>query len=192
MLTSPGVELPFASKDDWAAWLQEHHEGSDGVWVKLAKKGSGRESVTYAEAVEAALAYGWIDGQTRGLDDDWYLQRFTPRRARSRWSRLNREKATRLIERGEMRPAGLREVARAKADGRWDDAYHPPSTATVPKDLERALADNPAAREAFQALDRTNRYAILHRVEAAKRPETRARRIEEFVAGLARGEKPYR
>jgi uncharacterized protein YdeI (YjbR/CyaY-like superfamily) len=194
MLTSCGVEqgVPFASKDAWATWLEGHHDESPGVWVKLAKKGSARESVTYAEAVESALAYGWIDGQTRGLDDDWYLQRFTPRRPQSRWSKLNREKATRMIDRGEMRPAGLREVERAKADGRWDAAYDPPSKATVPDDLVRALAANPAAHEAFEALDRTNRYAILHRVDAAKRPETRARRIAEFVAELARGEKPYR
>ncbi|HEX2265389.1 MAG TPA: hypothetical protein VHH14_03815, partial [Solirubrobacterales bacterium] len=129
--------MPFASRDAWAAWLEEQHAASDGLWLKFAKKGSGLDTVTYAEAVEVALCYGWIDGQVRKFDEDYYLQRFTPRRARSRWSKINRQKATELIERGEMKPAGLREVERARADGRWDAAYDAPSTATVPEDLRR-------------------------------------------------------
>jgi len=180
---------PFASAGEWEAWLREHHETVPGVWIKFAKKGSGLPTVTYLEALHAALRYGWIDGQARSLDDTHYLQRFTPRRARSIWSKRNRDFATALIEAGEMEPAGLREVERAKADGRWDAAYDAPSTATVPEDLQAALDAEPAAAEFFATLDGQNRYAILHRVQTAKRAETRARRIEKFVAMLAAGEK---
>lgn len=183
--------VPFASASDWQAWLDERHEASDGVWLRIAKKASGIESVTHPEALEVALCYGWIDGKRLSLDDDWFLQHFTPRRARSRWSKINREKALELIERGAMKPAGLREVERAKADGRWDAAYESPRNATMPDDLARALDANPAAKEFFETLTGQNRYAILYRVQDAKRPETRARRIEEFVAMLARGEKLY-
>ena len=188
------ADLPivsFPTPADWLAWLEEHAD-AEGVWVKLTKKGSGVPSVTYAEAVEAALCYGWIDGQMRGLDELYYLQRFTPRRARSVWSKLNREKAEALIERGAMRPAGLREVERARADGRWDAAYDSPSTASVPDDLRHALDGNDAARAFFDTLDSGNRYAILHRLQLAKKPETRARNIEKFVAMLAAGEKLHR
>jgi len=178
--------VPFAAPAEWQAWLEEHAD-ADGVWVKLAKKGTGVPTVTYAEAVEVALCYGWIDGQMRGLDDTYYLQRFTPRRARSVWSKLNRAKAEALIGSGAMRPAGLREVERAKADGRWDAAYDSPSTATVPDDLQRALDGSEAAGAFFTTLDRRNRYAILHRIQGAKRAETRARRIETFVEMLAKG-----
>jgi uncharacterized protein YdeI (YjbR/CyaY-like superfamily) len=159
------------------------------VWLTFAKKDSGIDSVRYPEAVEAALAHGWIDGQARRLDDEWYVQRFTPRTARSRWSRINRDKAIALIERGAMKPAGLAEVERAKADGRWDAAYASPRAAKVPDDLQRALDAHPAAREFFAGLDGNNRYAILHRIEEAKRPDTRARRIAKFVAMLEAGEK---
>jgi len=183
---------PFESAADWEAWLREHHETvTAGVWIKFARKASGIPTVTYREALQVALRFGWIDGQARGHDESWYLQRFTPRRARSIWSKRNRDFATALIEAGEMEPAGLREVERAKADGRWDAAYDAPSTATVPDDLQAALDANPAATEFFAGLDRQNRYAILHRVQTAKRPETRARRIEKFVAMLAAGEKIY-
>jgi len=161
------------------------------MWLKFAKKGSGIETVTYDQAVEVALCYGWIDGQVRKLDEDYYLQRFTPRRARSKWSKINRQKATELIERGEMRPAGLREVERAKADGRWDAAYDAPSTAQVPDDLLRELGKNERARKFFETLDGRNRYAILYQIQDAKRPETRARRIAKYVAMLAEQEKPY-
>jgi uncharacterized protein YdeI (YjbR/CyaY-like superfamily) len=181
--------LPFASRDDLAAWLDANHASAQGVWIKFAKKGSGRPTVTYAEAVELALCYGWIDGQVAKFDDDWYLQRFTPRRARSKWSKINRDKATALIERGEMKPAGLAEVERAKADGRWDAAYDPPSKIGVPDDLRAAFDANPRAAAFFETLDSTNRYAVLYRIHDAKRPETRARRVRQFVEMLARGEK---
>jgi uncharacterized protein YdeI (YjbR/CyaY-like superfamily) len=183
------VEL-FPSQASWEAWLEQHHASAPGVWVKFAKKGSGVESVSYGEAVESALCFGWIDGQMKSLDERFYLQRFTPRRRRSSWSKVNVEKATALIEAGRMRPAGLAEVERAKADGRWDAAYEPPSKITVPEDLERALDANPTARAAFAALDSQNRYLILYRVHGAKRPETRARRIAQFVEQLAEGRKP--
>jgi uncharacterized protein YdeI (YjbR/CyaY-like superfamily) len=178
----------FASADDWEAWLREHHDTAPGVWIRFARKGAGVPTVTYMEALHAALCFGWIDGQARGLDDAFYLQRFTPRRARSIWSKRNRDFATALIESGRMQPAGLREVERAKADGRWDAAYDAPSTATVPDDLQAALDANPAAAEFFAGLSSQNRYAVLHRIQTAKRPETRARRIEKFVAMLAAGE----
>jgi uncharacterized protein YdeI (YjbR/CyaY-like superfamily) len=181
--------VSFATRDEWRAWLELEHARSDGVWLKLAKAGSGSESVSYAEALEVALCYGWIDGQKRGLDDRHWLQRFTPRKPRSRWSRINRDKATALIERGEMRPAGLREVEAARADGRWDAAYEGQRRATVPDDLQRALDAEPAAASFFETLDGANRYAILYRVQDAKKPETRARRIEKYVAMLAAGEK---
>jgi uncharacterized protein YdeI (YjbR/CyaY-like superfamily) len=180
--------LAFASQAEWRAWLAEHHADSDGVWIKFAKKASRTPTVVYAEAVEVALVYGWIDGQVKGIDGQHYRQRFTPRRARSRWSKINRAKAEKLIASGAMEPAGLAEVERAKADGRWDRAYDSPTTAAVPDDLRAALDADPAAAKLFDELDGNNRYAILHRIQEAKRPETRARRIAAFVAMLARGE----
>jgi uncharacterized protein YdeI (YjbR/CyaY-like superfamily) len=182
---------PFASAEEWEEWLREHHETAPGVWIRFARKGSGVPTVTYIEALHVALCFGWIDGQARSVDDASYVQRFTPRRARSIWSKRNRDFATALIEAGRMQPAGLREVERAKADGRWDAAYDAPSTATVPEDLQAALDANPAAAELFAGLNGQNRYAILHRIQTAKKPETRARRIERFVAMLAAGETPY-
>ena len=164
---------------------------SEGLWLKIAKKGSGIESVTYDQAVEVALCYGWIDGQVRKFDEDYYLQRFTPRRPRSKWSKVNRKKAMELIERGVMNAAGLREVERAKADGRWDAAYDSPRTATVPADLLRELEKNKQARKFFYELDSRNRYAVLYQIQDAKRPETRARRIAKYVAMLAEHKKPY-
>jgi uncharacterized protein YdeI (YjbR/CyaY-like superfamily) len=190
--TKPDLPIvPFASRDAWAAWLEERHATSEGLWLKFAKKGSGLETVTYDQAVEVALCYGWIDGQVRKVDEDYYLQRFTPRKARSKWSKINRRKATELIARGEMKPAGLREVERAKADGRWDAAYDAPSTATVPEDLRRALVEDERAREFFETLDSANRYAILYQIQDARRPETRARRIAKYVAMLAEQKNPY-
>jgi uncharacterized protein YdeI (YjbR/CyaY-like superfamily) len=183
--------VAFASRDEWDAWLAEHHGGANGVWLRIAKNASGIESVTHPEALEIALCYGWIDGQRRKLDDLYFLQRFTPRRRRSRWSKINRAKAEELIATGRMQPAGLREVEAAKADGRWEAAYDSPSAVTVPDDLLHALERNDAARESFETLSGTNRYAILYQIHEAKRPETRARRIEKFVAMLERGETPY-
>ena len=158
------------------------------MWIKFARKASGIPTVTYREALQVALRFGWIDGQARGQDESWYLQRFTPRRARSIWSKRNRDFATALIEAGEMEPAGLREVERAKADGRWDAAYDSPTTASVPDDLRAALDAAPGAAEFFEGLDSNNRYAILHRIQGAKKPETRANRIAKFAAMCARGE----
>jgi uncharacterized protein YdeI (YjbR/CyaY-like superfamily) len=154
----------------------------------VAKKGSGERSVTYAEALELALCFGWIDSQKRGHDEKFFLQRFTPRRPRGRWSRINRDKAEELLAAGAMRPAGLAEVEAAKADGRWDAAYEGASAAKVPEDLQRELDANGAAREFFATLDSSNRYAVIYRLSDAKKPETRERRLRKFVAMLERGE----
>ncbi|MCU7824654.1 YdeI/OmpD-associated family protein [Kitasatospora sp. DSM 101779] len=181
--------LAFDSAEEFEAWLDAHHDSSPGIWLKLRKKAPGVTSLDYAGALDAALCFGWIDGQKRSFDDRYWLQRFTPRTARSRWSKINRAKAETLAAQGRMRPAGLAEVERARADGRWEAAYDSPRSATVPEDLAAALAAVPAAAENFTALDGANRYSILHRVQEAKRPETRARRIEKFVAMLAAGEK---
>jgi uncharacterized protein YdeI (YjbR/CyaY-like superfamily) len=181
--------LLFASPPDLEAWLEQHGAGSPGLWLKIAKKGSGVESVSYAEALELALCFGWIDSQKRGLDERHFLQRFTPRRPRGKWSLINREKAEGLIASGAMRPAGLAEVEAAKADGRWQAAYAGQRTAEVPEDLQRELDRNEAAGEFFAGLDSANRYAILYRLQDAKKPETRERRLGKFIAMLARGEK---
>ncbi len=183
--------VPFESDAAWDAWLREHGESAAGVWLKLAKKASGIPSVTFPEAVETALCHGWIDGQRLSLDGDYYLQRFTPRRPRSMWSRVNRDRATALIEAGRMRPAGLRQVELAKADGRWDAAYQPQSSSAVPEELQRELDRNPEAAEFFATLDRVNRYAMVHRVQTAKKPETRLRRAQKYAAMLAAGDKIY-
>jgi uncharacterized protein YdeI (YjbR/CyaY-like superfamily) len=180
--------LPFPSAAAWEAWLDEHHAEA-GVWLKFAKKGSGIATVTYEEAVQVALCLGWIDGQVRRFDERFYVQRFTPRRRASRWSKINVERATALIAAGRMRPAGQAQIDAAQADGRWEAAYESPSNATVPPDLQAALDANPAAATFFATLTGNARYAILYRVGDTKRPETRARRIAEFVQMLARGEK---
>lgn len=185
-------ELPihlFATPAELEAWLEENHDSSQGVWLKIAKKGAAEPSVTYAEALELALCFGWIDSQKRGFDDQYFLQRFTPRRPRGRWSKIDREKAERLLEAGEIRPAGLAEVEAAKADGRWEAAYEGQRSAKVPPDLQRALEANPAAAAFFESLDSANRYAITYRLEEAKKPETRERRLQKFLAMLERGEK---
>jgi uncharacterized protein YdeI (YjbR/CyaY-like superfamily) len=188
----PADDLPvllFADPDELEAWLEENHESSQGVWLKIAKKGAAESSVTYAEALELALCFGWIDSQKRGFDETHFLQRFTPRRPRGRWSRINREKAEALIAAEKMRPTGLAEVEAARADGRWEAAYEGQRTAQVPPDLQRELDANPAAKEFFAGLDSTNRYAIVYRLNDAKKPETRERRLRKFVAMLERGEK---
>jgi uncharacterized protein YdeI (YjbR/CyaY-like superfamily) len=186
----PGDGLPvlaFESAQAWEDWLSRQPEGAPGLWLKIAKKGAGTSTISYGEAIECALCFGWIDGQKGRLDDEYWLQRFTPRKPRSKWSKINREKAERLIAESRMRPAGLREVEAARADGRWEAAYEGQATATVPPDLARELDGNPAAREFFATLTGVNRYAILYRIQDAKRPETRARRIATFVAMLAEG-----
>jgi uncharacterized protein YdeI (YjbR/CyaY-like superfamily) len=183
--------LQLASQDEWEAWLAAEHASSDGVWLKFAKKGSGLQTVVYAEAVDVALCYGWIDSQVKTLDERFYLQKFTPRRSKSKWSKLNREKIEELTRQGRMKPAGLAEVELAKADGRWDAAYASPANVEVPDDLRQALDASPKAAEFWAVLNKSNRFAIVYQLEDAKKPETRARRLEKFVGMLERGEKLY-
>jgi len=184
-------QLAFSSADKFAAWLAEHHDDESGIWLKLAKKGSGIDSVTYEEALDEAIAWGWIDGQRRSLDADFHLVRFTPRRARSVWSRRNVGKAEALIAAGRMRPSGQREVDAAKADGRWDSAYEGRSGMQVPPELATALAQSPRAAEAFAAQSSQNRYSMCYRISNAKRASTRERKAAEYVAMLERGETIY-
>lgn len=183
--------LPFASKDKWADWLARQHDKSTGVWLQLAKKDSGIASVSYDEALDVALCYGWIDGQKKGLDDKYWLQKFTPRGPRSIWSKINTEKAERLIASGEMKPAGLQAVELAKQDGRWEKAYEGQKRVSVPDDFQAALDNNEKAGAFFATLNSTNRYAILFRIHNAKKPETRAKRILQFVEMLEKGQKIY-
>ncbi|MFN2451168.1 MAG: YdeI family protein [Candidatus Dormibacteria bacterium] len=183
--------LCFASAAAWREWLEGHGAESPGVWLRLAKKGSGVTTVTYSDALDVALCFGWIDGQKGALDGRYWLQRFTRRGARSRWSKINRDRADALLAAGLMTPAGRAEIDRARADGRWDAAYSGQRTATVPDDLQVALDANPKAQGFFARLSGAGRYAILYRIDEAKRPETRARRIERFVAMLAAGEAPH-
>ena len=182
------MERAFPTAADWEAWLEAEHENADGIWLKIAKKGSGIASVTHAEALEVALCFGWIDGQRKALDDTHFLQKYTPRRARSKWSKINVGKVEALIARGAMRPAGHAEIERAKADGRWDAAYDSPANIQVPPDLQAELDKDPEAKAFFESLNSINRYAILYRLHDAKKPETRARRLEKFVGQLKRGE----
>jgi uncharacterized protein YdeI (YjbR/CyaY-like superfamily) len=189
---TPAPEYPtlfFETDGDWEKWLDEHHATALGVWLRFAKKKAPYTSVTYAEALDVALCYGWIDSLVKTFDDDSYIQKFTPRGRKSLWSKVNREKVAALEAAGRMRPAGIAAVDAAKADGRWDAAYDSPGKAAVPDDLERALKANPAALEFFATLNRANRYAVIWRVQTAKRTETRERRIAELVVMLARGEK---
>ncbi|HEY3083683.1 MAG TPA: YdeI/OmpD-associated family protein [Chloroflexota bacterium] len=183
--------IAFATQPEWEAWLAAEHERSKGLWLKIAKKDSGVESVSYAEALEGALCYGWIDGQKGSLDERFWLQRFTPRGRKSKWSRINRDKATDLLERGRLKPAGLFQVEQARADGRWDAAYEAQSRVTVPDDLQRELDRNPTAQAFFATLSRVNRYAILYRLQDAKKPETRARRLAQFMTMLNEQKKLY-
>jgi uncharacterized protein YdeI (YjbR/CyaY-like superfamily) len=194
MATTPGsgseIEAQlFANQRAWDAWLRSNHRSSVGLWLLLAKKGASRNSVSYIEALESALCFGWIDGQKKALDDDFWLQRFTPRRSRSIWSKINRTRVLALIAQGRMKAAGLKEVERAKADGRWDEAYESASAAKVPPDLQAALDGNLKAKTFFSTLDGANRYAVLWRVHTAKRAETRAKRIAKYIEMLARQEK---
>ncbi len=179
--------LPFASVDLWEQWLAEHHATLNGVWLQIAKKASGIASVTYDEALDVALCYGWIDGQSKRYDETFFCQKFTPRRPRSLWSQRNIEKVAMLTAAGRMQPAGLAEVEAAKQDGRWEAAYASPKNMTVPEDFLQALANNPPAQDFFNALNKTNVYAIAWRLATAKKPETRQRRLEALVAMLASG-----
>jgi uncharacterized protein YdeI (YjbR/CyaY-like superfamily) len=181
--------VAFASPKAFGAWLKAHHATSPGVWLKIAKKGAGTASVTYAEAIDVALCWGWIDGQKRPLDETAWLQRFSPRGPRSIWSKINVDKAVALVASGAMKAPGLAQVERAKADGRWQKAYAGAKTATVPAELAAALARNRKAAQFFASLDRTNRYAFIFRVHQGKKAETRERTAARFVAMMARGEK---
>jgi uncharacterized protein YdeI (YjbR/CyaY-like superfamily) len=195
-----GVSLPrqkigtteeFSSADEWDAWLAENHGSATELWLRLAKKGAGAVTVSRTEALEVALSYGWIDGQARTQDEVYWLQRFTPRTRRSKWSKINCATAERLIASGRMKRAGLAEVEAAKSDGRWDAAYASPREIEIPADLLDRLQMSRAAEASFNRLDARSRYAILYRIQDAKKAETRARRIEKFVGMLERGETVY-
>jgi uncharacterized protein YdeI (YjbR/CyaY-like superfamily) len=183
--------VPFATAGDWERWLADNHASARGIWVRIAKKASAIESVRYPDVLDIALCFGWIDGRREALDETHFLQRFTPRQPRSRWSRINREKVEALTAGRRMRPAGIAEVERARADGRWEAAYEGQRLISVPDDLQRALDSLPSAKAFFEQLNSQNRYAILYRLQDAKRPETRARRLAKFVAMLEAGEKIY-
>jgi uncharacterized protein YdeI (YjbR/CyaY-like superfamily) len=183
--------LPFVSKKKWADWLAKQHDKSTGVWLKLAKKGSEIPSVTYDEALEVALCYGWIDGQKKAFDDKYWLQKFTPRGAKSSWSKINTEKAEKLIKSGAMKPPGLKAIEAAKQAGRWDAAYESQKNSSVPDDFQAALDKNIKAKAFFATLNSVNRYALLFRIHNTKKAETRAKRIQQFVEMLERGEKLY-
>jgi uncharacterized protein YdeI (YjbR/CyaY-like superfamily) len=185
-MTEP--RLTFLNQNEWENWLTQNGDTSPGVWLRLAKKGARQPTLTYAEAVESALCHGWIDGQKQAESDEYWLQRFTRRSAKSIWSKLNKQRAEALIATGRMLPSGMREVEKAKADGRWEAAYSSPSNSVVPDDLQAALDANAKASAFFATLNGRNRYAILFRIQNAKKPETRARKIEEFIGMLSRGE----
>jgi len=193
-MKSTPKELPvilFEHKKDWETWLDENHTTSGGIWLRIAKKASGLQSISYDEALEVALCYGWIDGQKKTYDETSYLQKFTPRGAKSIWSKINTEKAEKLIERGLMQPSGLKAIESAKQDGRWQAAYDSFSKASVPEDFQAELDKNPQALAFFATLNQQNRYAILFRIQTAKKPETRAKRIQQFISMLEKNEKLY-
>ena len=183
--------LTFPEQGAWEAWLRQHFSDAEGVWLKIAKKGAGVMTVNYDEALEVALCFGWIDSQISAYDRQYYLHKFSLRRPKSKWSKVNREKAEALIAAGRMQPAGLKQVELARADGRWEAAYDPQSQIEVPEDLQRELDLNPPAKAFFSSLNAVNRYAILHRIQDAKKPETRLARIRKFVEMLSRKEKIY-
>lgn len=183
--------ISFESQHDWEAWLEAHHNDMPGLWLKIAKSGTGIRSVSYADALESALCYGWIDGQKAGFDEQYWLQKFTPRRPKSVWSKVNREKAVALITAGRMQPAGLRQVELAQADGRWEAAYDSQRTIALPPDFQAALDEHPEAKEFFSTLNSINRYAILRRIQVAIKTETRAARIQKFIGMLAQRQKIF-
>jgi uncharacterized protein YdeI (YjbR/CyaY-like superfamily) len=183
--------ISFENQEAWETWLSVHHADAKGLWLKIAKKGTGHTSVQYPAALESALCYGWIDGQKASFDETYWLQKFTPRRPKSGWSKINRQKAEELIANGRMQAAGMQQVELAKADGRWEAAYDSQSKITVPDDLQQELDKNPQAKAFFETLNSANRYAILYRIQTAKKPETRAARIEKFMGMLSKEEKLY-
>ena len=186
------TELPihyFKRQQDWFAWLNDNHATSSGVWLRLTKKGNDTPSVSYEEAIEIALCFGWIDGQKKSLSEQFWLQKFSHRAVNSVWSKINKNKALTLIKTGKMKPAGLKEIELAKVDGRWEAAYDSASKATVPSDFQSALDRNARANEFFGTLDSRNRYAVLFRIQTAKKPETRAKKISQFILMLERHEK---
>ena len=183
--------ISFETQQDWEAWLKEHHTDTRGIWLKIAKKETGILSLSYSEALESALCYGWIDGQKASFDDKYWLQKFTPRRLKSVWSKVNCDKAIALIKEGRMQPAGLRQVELAKADGRWDMAYESQGKITIPDDFQSELDKNQRAKDFFGTLNSVNRYAILHRIQTAKKAETRSARIKKFIEMLAKNERIY-
>ncbi len=183
--------LTFWKYEDWLAWLEANHASVDAVWLKLSKKASPKQTISYVEAREGALIYGWIDGLMNPSDEYYRFQRFTPRRAKSVWSKVNRGLVEELAAQGKMKPSGTAQVKAAQADGRWDAAYDPPATMGVPGDFQAALNANPAASACFAEISKTNRYAILFQIHHAKRPETRARRIAKYVQMLSEGQRLY-
>lgn len=190
MKNSDNLEIiSFDTQQDWEVWLKEHHADTKGVWLKISKKGASAPSVSYAEALDGALCYGWIDGQKAPFDDKYWLQKFTQRGARSIWSKVNCDKATALIAEGRMQPAGLRQVELARSDGRWDSAYESQSKVTVPGDFQRELDKNQKAKDFFNTLNSANRYAFLFRIHTAKKPETRSARIQKFIEMLSQHQK---
>ena len=181
--------MTFETPQSWEAWLAVYHADSKGIWLKIAKKETGIASISYAEALESAICYGWIDGQKASFDTQYWLQKFTPRSPKSIWSKVNCDKATALIASGRMQPAGMQQVERAQADGRWEAAYESQSKITVPPDLQSELDKNQQAKDFFNTLDSANRYAILFRIQTAKKPETRTARIQKFIEMLSNNEK---
>lgn len=181
--------LLFTSQDDWRAWLDTHHTQPTGIWMKFAKKASGKSSISYDQAIEEALCYGWIDGIVNAYNDDYWLQKFVARKPKSVWSKINVAKVEALIKSGKMQPAGLATVETAKQNGNWDNAYAGSSTMTIPEDFQAALDKNPKAKAFYQTLNKTNTYAFCWQVHTAKRPETRKARIEKFITMLNNGEK---
>ena len=186
---APEPTLAFATPQAWEAWLAKHHATSTGLWLRLYKKDSGHATVTYAQALDAALCYGWIDGQTKPLDAESWLRRFTPRRPRSAWSKINLGHVERLIQAKRMKPAGLAQVQQAQADGRWQRAYDSPKSLSIPDDFLKALGKDKQAKAFFSTLNRANLYAIAYRLQTAKKPETRQRRMEQILVMLAQGNK---
>jgi uncharacterized protein YdeI (YjbR/CyaY-like superfamily) len=190
MTNAPDLPMiPLQSTEEWEEWLADNHATSNGVWLQFFKKASGKKTITHAEALDEALCYGWIDGQSKAYDDESWLQKFTPRRARSVWSKVNIQNVERLIQAGKMKPAGLQQIEAAKLDGRWERAYDSPGNATVPDDFLQELEKDKKAKAFFDTLNKANTYAIIYRLQTAKKPETRERRMKAILEMLAKGEK---